>query len=207
MKDRVVFNDRWGQSRGVNGMIYNTEFGGGEGCAGHAWQEDRSICPSYGYNRNLRAEHYDTPEQAVAMLVKCASNGGNLILGVGPIAEGPIPAIYEERLQQLGDWLAVNGEAIYGTTAWRPATPARARPLHPKSRQPLRHLPAWPGQELVLENVTAPAGAEVTLLGHPNPLSWRQQGNNLTVTIPQLTIDQLPCQYAWVIKVTGGVQG
>ena len=53
------------------------------------------------------------------MLVDLVSRGGNLLLDIGPDADGTIPVIMEERLIEIGDWLKVNGDAIYGTKPWK----------------------------------------------------------------------------------------
>ena len=53
------------------------------------------------------------------ILVDTVSRGGNLLLDIGPGADGTIPVIMEERLTQIGDWLKINGDAIYGTKPWK----------------------------------------------------------------------------------------
>ena len=74
-------------------------------------------------------EDYHSGRELVIMLVDMVSRGGNLLLDIGPKADGTIPAIMEERLLQIGDWLKINGDAIYGTRPWKHASSgARAKP-------------------------------------------------------------------------------
>ncbi len=62
---------------------------------------------------------YHTGRELVIILVDTVSRGGNLLLDIGPKADGTIPVIMEERLTQIGDWMKINGEAIYGTKPWK----------------------------------------------------------------------------------------
>lgn len=117
-KDEVVINDRWGKVRGVHGGYYTTEYGAGFDDPTVAWEENRGIGMSFGLNREETYDDYNSAEQLILMLVDTVSRGGNLLLDVGPTHDGRIPVIMEERLSEIGSWLEVNGEAIYGTRRW-----------------------------------------------------------------------------------------
>ena len=112
----VVINDRWGNdSRHKHGGFYTTEYGSGMDNDAHPWEENRGMGYSYGYNRAENLEDYRSSQELILMLADIVSRGGNLCLDIGPASDGQIPVIMQERLVQIGNWLKVNGEAIYGT--------------------------------------------------------------------------------------------
>jgi len=118
--DKVVVNDRWGrETRHHHGGYYTTEYGAGLPGATHPWEENRGIGFSYGYNRNEDLDDYATGQRLLLTLLDTVSRGGNLLLNVGPTADGRIPAVMQERLAYLGQWLDKNGAAIYGTRTFR----------------------------------------------------------------------------------------
>ena len=120
VKDEVVIDDRWGKdTRHKHGGYYTTEYTAGMQSGNHPWEESRGMGASYGYNRMETVSDYHTDRELLLMLIDLVSRGGNLLLDIGPTADGRIPVIMEERLTQMGDWLRPNGEAIYGTKAWR----------------------------------------------------------------------------------------
>ena len=122
VRDDVVINDRWGKdSRHKHGGYWTTEYTPGMSGSDHPWEESRGMGFSYGYNRAERLEHYHSGRELVVMLSDLVSRGGNLLLDIGPAADGTIPVVMEERLLEIGSWLKVNGDAIYGTRPWTTA--------------------------------------------------------------------------------------
>jgi alpha-L-fucosidase len=85
--------------------------------AAHPWEESRGMGYSYGYNRMETLADYHSDRELLMMLLDIVARGGNLLLDIGPTADGRIPVVMEERLIQIGDFLRPNGEAIYGTHA------------------------------------------------------------------------------------------
>lgn len=120
VKDEVVVDDRWGSNtrRENQGAMYTTsEYGSGMDKS-IIWEQCEGIGHSFGYNRNEQLSDYKTGRDLILMLVDIVSRGGNLLLDIGPTADGRIPVIMQQRLSEIGDWLKINGEAIYGTEAY-----------------------------------------------------------------------------------------
>ena len=237
-KGEVVVNDRWGKEcRFKHGGYWTTEYAAGLKDGAHPWEESRGMAYSYGLNRAERVDDYKTAREFILVLIDLVSRGGNLLLDIGPAADGTIPPIMEQRLLEIGDWLKVNGEAIYGTRAagrscqWTEGT----RPKQEYGRFMVKYslleqvgqapkngfavkqvfftrkpdalyaiTAGWPGKQLVLHGVRAPADAKVTMLGVPGTLKTATAGDALAITSPDLGPEEAPCRHAYVFKIQGG---
>ncbi|MFP4546975.1 MAG: alpha-L-fucosidase [Fidelibacterota bacterium] len=119
VRDKILINDRWGSdTRKKHGGYYTTEYNADESFQ-QPWEECRGMGFSFGYNRNESIDDYNSARSLILMLADIVSRGGNLLLNIGPDGRGQIPVIMQERLLQIGRWLALNGEAIYGTRPWK----------------------------------------------------------------------------------------
>jgi alpha-L-fucosidase len=207
VKKDVVVNDRWGkETRSKHGGIYTTEYdlvheGKADKEIDHPWEECRGIGNSFGYNRAENWSDYSTSEQLVHILIEKVARGGNLLLDIGPAADGTIPAIMQQRLIDMGQWLKVNGEAIYGTTSWKQA-PKKGKVFFTKKGNDIYVLcTKFPDKEIVVENIGS--FKSVSMLGLKAAVKARMKGGKLTITPPVINPATNPCNYAWVFKIAG----
>ncbi len=214
VKEHVVVNDRWGkETRSKHGDYYTTEYdlihnekGIGDK-ATHPWEESRGIGTSYGYNQFETTAHYFSSKQLIDLLIDKVSNGGNLLLNVGPKANGLIPVIMEQRLLDMGEWLAVNGDAIYGTTAWqeRPNNKANEPVYYTRKGNDLYVIcTRWPEQPIHVPIDGKPQN--VSLLGSDATIKTSSKGKALSITPPAVGPAEMPCAHAWVFKLEGILQ-
>lgn len=121
VKDNVVVNDRWGgDSMGKHGgfMTYSDHYDPGQ-LLSRKWENCMTLDKSsWGNRRSMKSTDVQTVYELIVQLARTISCGGNLLLNVGPDMHGKIPAIFEDRLRELGKFINANSEAVYGTKPW-----------------------------------------------------------------------------------------
>jgi alpha-L-fucosidase len=126
LQPNIIINNRVGAGRsGMEGFTKEGEFAGdfgtpeqqipATGLPGVDWETCMTMNDHWGYNKHN--QKWKPTEQLIRMLAVIASTGGNYLLNVGPTAEGLFPPASIERLREIGQWMKVNGEAIYATQA------------------------------------------------------------------------------------------
>jgi alpha-L-fucosidase len=206
----------------VQTAVFDVERGQLAGIRPHFWQTDTSISKnSWGY---VGHQDYKTAGEIVGDLIDIVSKNGALLLNIGPRPDGTIPEPEENTLREIGRWLSVNGEAIYGTRPWKEfgegPTEVVAGSFNDTKRQPFTGQDmrfttrgstlyaialAWPGEQLTIRSLGAASPhvsgevTRVTLLGHAGKLEWSRKENGLVIKLPS----QKPCDHAYAVKIEG----
>ena len=154
---------------------------------------------------------YKPGRELVHMLVDIVSKGGNLLLNIGPGPDGTWHDDAYDRLQQIGDWMKVNGEAIYATRTIAPYKEGKV--CLTKSRNGAVYAiyladtnEENPPSKIWLSTLQPTARAKVTMLGVNEKLKWELVGKGVVVDIPASVHKKGPCKYAWTIKISDVVQ-
>lgn len=169
-------------------------------------EECRGLGRSFGYNRAEGEAETIAPDELIYLLVDIGGKNGNLLLDVGPEADGTIPAVQMERLQALGAWLQLNGEAIYGTRPWKRAVGETTDgvPVRFTQRNSATYaILLGPPREaaVTFKSLSVKPGAKIFVLGHTEPLAWSQVGSNLKLKLPAT----LASHYAHAFRIDGAV--
>lgn len=166
-----------------------TEYSGFENIQAKKWEACRGIGNSFGFNQAETPDDYLTPERLVALLVDIVSKNGNLLLNIGPRADGSLSEPQRLALEGLGDWLAVHGEAIYDTHPWVRAAdypPEGGRVCYTARGETLyAHLLDPHDTHLTLPGVALRSTGRASLLGSDQAIRWIQAGQGLVVNLPE----------------------
>ncbi len=167
------------------------------------WECVRGIGKSFGYNKQEQPDDFLSVPDLVRLLVDIVSKNGNLLLNVGPKPGGEIPAVQVDRIKGVGAWLAVNGDAIYGTRPW---TRAEGRTSDGGDVRFTRKQDAMfailmrtpTAEQVTIQALQARPEMRVELLGGDRPLDWRPAGDGVTVCFGR----RLPDSPAVCLKMT-----
>ena len=212
MRPSLIINNRVGHSRqGMMGMSANKDapgdFGTPEqqvpatGLPGVDWETCMTLNDTWGFQSF--DDNWKDTKTLVQTLVDVASKGGNLLLNVGPTAQGVIPAQSVSRLREMGDWVRANGESIYGTSASPYGLPAWGRyTARPSQGKVYAHVFDWPkkGKQIALTGVTAKPRS-VYLLADKKPLTVEQGEGGWVVSLPAVRPSAID---AVLVVETGG---
>jgi alpha-L-fucosidase len=228
------YNDNLAQHGGRMEAVYNCkqdaqgrwvrdlERGVMEGIHPEPWQTDTCVGGWYYDEKVLERHGYKTPAQVIHMLCDIVSKNGNLLLNFPPRPDGTLDEDELKILDAMAAWIAVNGEAIYGTRPWKVFGEGPTRlgkgwhgglsDTGNYKSSDIRFTQSKDGRtlyaivlgtpddnQIVVRSLASAAGkiTDVTLLGHTGELGWQQTDDGLVVKMPA----HKPCNLAYALKI------
>ena len=203
LQPNIIINNRVGASRsGMEGFTEGGGFAGdfgtpeqqipATGLPGVDWESCMTMNDHWGYNKN--DHNFKSAKEILQMLADIASKGGNYLLNIGPTAEGVFPPESVERLHKIGEWMEINGESIYKTSAspftkldWGRCT---QKNINGNTRLYL-HVFDWPdnGQLIVPGIYNKPLQSYLLSDKNKNPLELKRNGDAVVIRIPSTAPD------------------
>ncbi len=168
----------------------------------YIWESCLTMGDQWSYKPD---DKYKSTHKLIGMLVDIVAKGGNFLLNVGPQPDGEFPPIALSRLKEIGDWMAVNAEAIHGTRAIAPYKDGQVAFTRRDAvyaiyvgKDENDSLP----ETISFSGIRPAAGSAMFLLGSQEPLKWRTDDNGKTTINVHAAVRQSPpCRHAWVFKM------
>jgi alpha-L-fucosidase len=151
------------------------------------WESCITMGNSWSY---VPHDHYKSATELVQLLVKIVSRGGNFLLNIGPSPEGDWDDTAYARLKDIGAWMTINGEGIYGSRPIRPY--ASGNVYLTQSKDSLQSMPFIfsEGSDVILpaqvtiDRFTPRPGSKISILGVKGKIKWHEDGKKMVIEIP-----------------------
>jgi len=202
LKPDIIINNRVGRGRqGMQGMSktdqeYAGDFGTPEqqiptnGLPGVDWESCMTMNTTWGFK--FYDDKWKSGQVLIRNLIDIASKGGNYLLNVGPTAEGLIPAPSVERLNEMGRWMKINGQAIYGTNASPFAKQLAFGRATSKAGRVYLHVFDWPADGKLNVPAFGKSVKKAYLLASPKQqLKINQMADGISLTVPAQAPDSI----------------
>jgi alpha-L-fucosidase len=182
----IITNNRLGG--GYSGDLETPEqYIPATGYPGRNWESCMTMNDTWGYKKNDK--NFKSTQTLIRNLVDIASKGGNYLLNIGPTSEGLVPSESVTRLQQIGKWMEVNGEAIHGTTSspfnylsWGRATR--------KGQTLYLHVFEWPASGVLYVPLQNTVGSARLLAGNKT-LTFKTDATGVAISLPSVAPDSI----------------
>ncbi|SDP71125.1 alpha-L-fucosidase [Mucilaginibacter sp. OK268] len=150
----------------------------------HPWESCITMGNSWSY---VPGDHYKSVQQIVQLLVKIVSRGGNLLMNIGPGPDGDWDPVAYERLKGISAWIKINGEGIYNSKSVTPYSTGNIFYTKAKNDKAIYAFMLSDQEKVTLPatvSIIAGKPRKVILLGSKQNLKWKQQNNEVVISIP-----------------------
>jgi len=207
-KKDIMVNCRLGTDLyGKLGDVVISEGGNSdEGELTNYWEEISPMGRNFAFDRWESDSNVPSSTELIKMLIRIVARGGNFLLIVAPDGHGQIPDYQVKRLYEIGEWLKINGEAIYKTTThpFYCEEDKFGHITYYTSSKDHRYTFAIASKlgrnRMILYKGKAKEGTEVKLLGHDKKLDWFNSDWGLNILLSENVLNNLPCSHAWVFR-------
>ncbi len=171
---------------------------------GPKWQSCTTFGTSFGYLAAEEADDYPHKKNAgevIHEMIEVVSRNGNFLINIGPRADGTIPEWQVDRLRAMGDWLKINGDAIYGSRYWHTTTQKNGHLAFTTNGKKLYAICLEKPQPFTIEAAkgwTAADVESVRLLGSEGKVEWALEESGLRITPPA---DLGASHHAWAFEI------
>jgi alpha-L-fucosidase len=170
----------------------------------YPWETCMTMGAGWSYNRT---GEYKPARELIHALADVVAKGGNLLLNIGPGPDGTWDQAAYYRLKKMGDWMSVNGKAIYNTTAREKFSEGNIRFTQGADGAVYAIYLASENEvimpsKIVLTSIIIEKNSVINLLGYNKPLNWKKIGNVVVISVPKEIRNNPPCKYAWVFSLS-----